>query len=40
MKAARIHNFGGPEVIVVEDAPVPVAFADQSVPPEWARGTL
>lgn len=25
MKAARIHNFGGPEVIVVEDAPVPVA---------------
>lgn len=25
MKAARIHNFGGPEVIVVEDLPVPVA---------------
>ena len=25
MKAARIHNFGGPEVIVVEDVPVPVA---------------
>jgi NADPH:quinone reductase-like Zn-dependent oxidoreductase len=24
MKAARIHNFGGPEVIVVEDVPVPV----------------
>jgi NADPH:quinone reductase-like Zn-dependent oxidoreductase len=25
MKAARIHNFGGPEVIVVEDIPVPIA---------------
>src|SRR6185369_7293188 len=25
MKAARIHNFGGPEVIVVEDLPLPVA---------------
>src|ERR1043165_1163807 len=25
MKAARIHNFGGPEVIVVEDVSVPVA---------------
>jgi len=25
MKAARIHNFGGPEVIVVEDVPVLVA---------------
>ena len=25
MKAARIHKFGGPEVIVVEDVPVPVA---------------
>ena len=25
MKAARIHNFGGPEVIVVEDIPTPVA---------------
>jgi len=25
MKAARIHNFGRPEVIVVEDVPVPVA---------------
>ena len=24
MKAARIHNFGGPEVIVIEDVPVPV----------------
>ena len=24
MKAARIHNFGGPEVIVVEDVPRPV----------------
>ena len=24
MKAARIHNFGGPEVIVVEDVAVPV----------------
>jgi NADPH:quinone reductase-like Zn-dependent oxidoreductase len=24
MKAARIHKFGGPEVIVVEDVPVPV----------------
>ena len=23
MKAARIHNFGGPEVIVVEDVPIP-----------------
>src|SRR3954469_4237551 len=23
MKAARIHNFGGPEVIVVEDVPRP-----------------
>lgn len=25
MKVARIHNFGGPEVIVVEDVPIPVA---------------
>jgi NADPH:quinone reductase-like Zn-dependent oxidoreductase len=25
MKAARIHNFGGPEVILVEDVPRPVA---------------
>src|ERR1043166_182397 len=25
MKAARIHNFGGPKVIVVEDVSVPVA---------------
>ena len=25
MQAARIHNFGGPEVIVVEDVPVPDA---------------
>jgi NADPH:quinone reductase-like Zn-dependent oxidoreductase len=24
MKAATIHNFGGPEVIVIEDVPVPV----------------
>ena len=24
MKAARIHNFGGPEVIVVEEVAVPV----------------
>ena len=24
MKAARIHSFGGPEVIVIEDVPVPV----------------
>src|SRR6266705_1201462 len=24
MKAARIHSFGGPEVIVVEDVPRPV----------------
>lgn len=24
MKTARIHNFGGPEVIVVEDVAVPV----------------
>jgi NADPH:quinone reductase-like Zn-dependent oxidoreductase len=24
MKAARIYNFGGPEVIVIEDVPVPV----------------
>src|SRR5262245_20181420 len=24
MKAARVHNFGGPEVIVVEDVPRPV----------------
>jgi NADPH:quinone reductase-like Zn-dependent oxidoreductase len=24
MKAARIHDFGGPDVIVVEDVPVPV----------------
>src|ERR1051326_1608339 len=24
MKAARIHNFGGPEVIVLEDVPRPV----------------
>jgi NADPH:quinone reductase-like Zn-dependent oxidoreductase len=24
MKAARIHKFGGPEVIVTEDVPVPV----------------
>src|SRR5215813_8886341 len=23
MKAARVHNFGGPEVIVVEDVPRP-----------------
>ena len=24
MKAARIHNFGGPEVIVLEDVPRPI----------------
>lgn len=24
MKAARIHNFGGPEVIVLEDVPRPM----------------
>src|ERR1043166_6715462 len=29
MKAARIHNFGGPEVIVVEDVSVPVAGAGE-----------
>ena len=23
MKAARIHNFGSPDVVVVEDVPVP-----------------
>src|ERR1051326_8028857 len=29
MKAARIHNFGGPEVIVVEDVPCPVPAAGE-----------
>ncbi len=29
MKAARIHSFGGPEVIVVEDMPRPVAGAGE-----------
>jgi len=29
MKAARIHSFGGPEVIVVEDVPRPVPVAGE-----------
>ena len=29
MKAARIHRFGGPEVIVVEDVPRPVPGAGE-----------
>jgi NADPH:quinone reductase-like Zn-dependent oxidoreductase len=29
MKAARIHNLGGPEVIVIEDVPVPVPAAGE-----------
>src|SRR5579871_334409 len=29
MKAARIHRFGPPEVIVIDDLPVPVPAADQ-----------
>src|SRR5436309_14107258 len=29
MKAARIHSFGGPEVIVVEDVPRPVPGAGE-----------
>jgi len=29
MKAARIHNFGGPEVIVIEDLPRPVPAAGE-----------
>ena len=29
MKAARIHSFGGPDVIVVEDVPRPVPSAGE-----------
>lgn len=29
MKAARIHSFGPPEAIVIDDLPVPVPDADQ-----------
>ena len=31
MKAVRIHRFGAPEVIVIEDIPKPVASADEVV---------
>jgi NADPH:quinone reductase-like Zn-dependent oxidoreductase len=31
MKAARIHRFGPPEVIVIDDLPMPVPAADQVV---------
>ncbi|MEZ2409072.1 NADP-dependent oxidoreductase [Bosea sp. RCC_152_1] len=31
MKAVRIHDFGGPEVLSVEDAPFPQAFDDEVV---------
>ena len=29
MKAARIHSFGGPEVIFIEDVPRPVTAAGE-----------
>ena len=29
MKAVRIQRFGGPEQVVVEDVPVPMAGADE-----------
>src|ERR1044072_6739642 len=38
MKAARIHNFGGPEVIVVEDVSVPVAGPGEGLVRVGARG--
>ena len=31
MKAIRIHNYGGPEVMKYEDAPVPVAGKGEAV---------
>jgi hypothetical protein len=34
MKAARIQNFGGPEVIVLEDVPRPMTTPDAS---DWRR---
>ena len=31
MKAVRIHKWGGPEVLIYEDVPVPVAGADEAL---------
>ena len=38
MKAIRIHEFGGPEVMRLEDAPEPEAGAGQVVVRAWAVG--
>ena len=38
MKAVRIHRFGGPEVIVIEDVPEPKANADEVVVKVGAAG--
>jgi NADPH:quinone reductase-like Zn-dependent oxidoreductase len=38
MKAVRIHRFGGPEAIVIEDVPEPVANSDEVVVKVGAAG--